>query len=125
MLYRDGQLLLTLEGAAEDTSGSTFILRKRDDVAAFALGCLLTVTSAEQPGDTALAQVVLEGSLTQERWFQLASVPVYEPGELNILLPTDAALLFVRARVEVSQGAQVDGTVELLSTATITSDRAP
>ena len=87
-------------------------------------GCLLTGTSEEEAGDTALARVVLEGSLTQERWFRLASVPVYEAGVLNTLLPTDAALLFVRARVEVSH-AQVDGTVELLSTATITSDRAP
>ena len=126
MLYRDGQILMTLKDATTPTVGATWLLRRKGEhEPSFAVGVKLTLSSEAQPGDEPLAELVVEGSLSRKHWFRLARIPVYEAGDLDLVLPLDSALLFVRARLALEDGSQVSGALELLSTATLASERVP
>ena len=126
MLYRDGQVLLTLVDAAAPTVGATWLLRRKDhEKPSFAVGAKLTLTSVSEPGEEPLAELVVEGSLARKRWFRLARLPIYEAGDIDLVLPLDSALLFVRARLVIEQGCQISGGLELLSTATLATERVP
>ena len=126
MLYRDGQVLLTLVDATAPAVGATWLLRRKDpEQPSFAVAAKLTLTSESEPGEEPLAELVVEGSLSRKRWFRLARVPIYEAGEVDLVLPLESALLFVRARLAVEQGSQLSGGLELLSTATLATERVP
>jgi hypothetical protein len=126
MLYRDGQLLLTFSDAAAPALGATWLLRRKGpEEPRFALGAKLTLATEVAPGDEPLAELLVEGSLARKRWFRLARIPVYDAGDLDLVLPLESALLFVRGRLVLADDCTASGSLELLSTATLASERAP
>ncbi|MCP4810541.1 MAG: hypothetical protein GY884_34850 [Proteobacteria bacterium] len=119
-------MLLTLVDAMAPEVGATWLLRRKGhDQPSFAVGAKLALTSESEPGEEALAELIVEGSLSRKRWFTLARFPIYEAGDLDLVLPLESALLFVRARLAIEQGSQISGGLELLSTATLATERVP